>query len=108
MARPPFLLVSLHMQIMVVEGAQGDGKFIAHLASQRSWLGDAQVMGLRWRPAAHEAGLARDELQVMPISQTPGLRQRENTFVNALRLRDCTGRQMDREKHNFAALALSS
>ncbi len=54
---PPFFLVAHGVEGTVVAGAEGYGPLIADLASDRSGLGKAHMVGLTWRTPADEAGL---------------------------------------------------
>ena len=70
MLRPP--LPRTHCarsgQSAQVGAAKRNGEFIARLAAKRPGLHKADVMGLRRAPLAQQAGLQRDELEVLAIA----------------------------------------
>ena len=57
---PPHGLVAAAVDFAVVSPTQGDGEFIADLASKRSALGKSQVMGVRRLPPANQTGVFGD------------------------------------------------
>jgi hypothetical protein len=52
----------------MVQPADRDCVFIAHLSAERTGLSEPNVMGLGWRAAAHDARLGRDELTVLLVA----------------------------------------
>jgi hypothetical protein len=61
---PPGGLITMVMDLTVVDPAERNRKFIADLAAERSWLGKTQVVRLARLSATHDTGLRCDELQV--------------------------------------------
>ena len=73
----------------MMEPADRDRVFIADLSAESTGLSKANVMGLGWRAAAHDARLSRDELAVLLVAQANGfaaMRRRR-----ALALSEVTG-----------------
>ena len=58
----------------MVQPADWDCIFIAHLSAESTGLSKPNVMGLGWRAAAHNARLDRDELTVLLVAQANRLR----------------------------------
>ena len=63
------------MKIPVVQPADRDCVFIAHLSAESTGLSKPNVMGLGWRAAAHNARLSPDELAVLLVAQADGFRR---------------------------------
>jgi len=77
------------VKIPVVQPADRDCVFIAHLSAESTGLSKPNVMGLGWRTAAHNARLSPDELAVLLVAQANGfaaMRRRR-----ALALSEVTG-----------------
>ena len=53
----------------MVQPADWDCVFIAHLSAESTGLSKPNVMGLGWRAAAHNAWLGPDELAVLLVAQ---------------------------------------
>ena len=58
---PPLPLIACGMVLLMVDGAERHGEFIAHLEAESSRLGKPNVMGMCRRSPANEAGLAADK-----------------------------------------------
>ena len=56
------------MQFAVMQPAQGDGEFIAYLASQGPLLGELDVVGVRRCATAGEAALRSDKPEVIAVT----------------------------------------
>jgi hypothetical protein len=56
-----------------MDPADGDRIFVADLPAERAWLGEANMMRFRRRPAADNTGLTGDELAVLFVAQANGL-----------------------------------
>src|SRR5271166_2878213 len=56
-----------------METADGDRVFVADLPPERAWLGEANMMRFRRRPATDNTGLTGDELAVLFVAQANGL-----------------------------------
>src|SRR5262249_26578170 len=54
---PPGAFVACPMRGPVMHAAKRDREFIAYFAARRAWLDVAQMMGIGWLAAAHEAWL---------------------------------------------------
>ena len=61
------------VQLAMMDTANWNRELVADLAAERAWLGEAQVVGICGRTAAHQAGLGGDELAVVLVAQTDGL-----------------------------------
>jgi hypothetical protein len=57
---PPGLLVTGAMGGAVMRAAEWDRELIAHLAAERTGLGEPEVVGIRGLAAAHETRLLGD------------------------------------------------
>jgi len=60
---------------------------IAHLAPERTMLGKANVVCICGLPSADQAGLRRDELQVVLVAKAARLRKRQHAFIDPARRR---------------------
>ena len=63
------------MELAVVGPANRDDEFVAYPSSECAGLCEGEVMRIRWRTAAHEAGLPHNELPVVLIAQANRLAQ---------------------------------
>ena len=72
-----------------MEPADGDRVFVADLSAERAGLGKANVMRFGRRPAADNAWLRGDELAVLLVAQTNGLRR--NATAADARVSEGTG-----------------
>ena len=70
---PPRGLVTMPVQLSMVDTAHRDSELVTDFAPERAGLGKAQMMGICGRTAAHQAGLGGDELAVVLVAQTDGL-----------------------------------
>lgn len=57
------------MKFAVMDAADWDGELVAHSASDCTRLCKGQVVRIRWHPAAHKAGLPKNELPVVVITE---------------------------------------
>ena len=62
---PPPSLIARCVIFAVVDGAERDGKFVAHFECNPSRLRVADMMGVRWRATADDAWLLGDEAKVL-------------------------------------------
>ena len=67
-AGPPGPLITGLMQRIVVPVAQRHGELVRHLETERPLLGEANMVRLRGPAAAHEAGLAGNEGEMVFIA----------------------------------------
>ena len=72
-ARPPGPFVTDVVELPVMGAAQRHGELVTDLAAECSRLGKAQVMWIGRATAADEAGLAGDELEMLPVAQAAWL-----------------------------------
>jgi hypothetical protein len=70
----------------VMPSTQGDCELIADLATERTRLGESEVVGVRGLATAHETSLLGDIAQVLPVAITPRRSDREDALVDALRI----------------------
>jgi hypothetical protein len=70
---PPSFFLAMPMQFAVMESANGDGKLVAHLPSDRSLLGELDVMGVRRRATADQTRLRGHEFEMLAIALTEWL-----------------------------------
>src|SRR5262249_37741179 len=65
---PPGAFVASAMRGPVMHAAERDREFIARFAAQRAWLHVAQMVGIGWLAAAHEAWLLHANPRLVPNS----------------------------------------
>ena len=66
---PPSGFVALSVKLPMVNPAQWNGKFIAHLAAKGARLGKPKMVRIARCAAAHDTGLRCDELPMLLVSQ---------------------------------------
>ena len=98
---PPVHLVAGLVKLPMMGAAERDGVFVTDLLGHRLRLGKAKVMGVGRGPAADQAGLLGDELEVARVSaaarmldQEPARAPRRSIPVGLIRL--APGRGFDR------------
>ena len=72
-AGPPRRLVTIAMQLAMMQSADGNREFVADLASKRARLGEAKMTDFARRATANNARLRRDEFAMLFVSQANGL-----------------------------------
>ena len=72
------------MNRAVMDPAERDREFIAHLAAEGTRLHEAQMMGIGRFAAAHEAGLLGDEPKMLLVAIATGRAYREHALVDAV------------------------
>jgi hypothetical protein len=65
---PPGAFIAAAMELAMMEPADGNGKFVADLASHRSLLGKFDVMSVRRAPPADETRLRNHKPQMVAIA----------------------------------------
>ncbi len=80
---PPCSLVTAAVNFTMVTAAERDGELIADLASQRPKLGKANMVRIRRLPSTDQAGLPRDELQVIFVASSARLGEGQRALVDA-------------------------
>ena len=73
------------VQFAMVDAAEGDGEFIADLATQGAWLSEPQVVGIGGLPATHKTRLRGHIRQVLLIALAPRPPQHQNGSTIAVR-----------------------
>jgi hypothetical protein len=73
MLAPPCGLVTVAVNLAVMSTAERDGEFVADLAPECAMLGKANVVRICGLPSADQAGLHRDELQVVLVAKAARL-----------------------------------
>ena len=81
--RPPVRFLAGAVQFAMVCPAQRDREFVADLLSQSARLRKTQVVRVTGLAAADEAGLFRDEPQMLLVPQPFGFGEGEHAFVDA-------------------------
>ena len=71
---PPGSLVAAFVNLAMVAATQGDGEFVAELASERPVLCKAQVMGIRRAAPTNETGLLGNIFDVLTVAYSAWLR----------------------------------
>ena len=71
------------MELAVVQAAEGNGEFVAHLAPEGDPLGEAHVMRLGGLAPANEAGSGSDVLEVLLVAKAPRFPECEDALVDA-------------------------
>ena len=67
---PPSALVAPSVEFTMVQPADGNGEAVADLPPHRTLLSKLDVVGIRRRSAADEAGLRGHKLQVFAVALT--------------------------------------
>jgi transcriptional regulator of met regulon len=70
------------VDLTVVTSTQRHGEFIAHLAPKGAMLCESQVMGVGGLPAANQASLLSNRFDVIPVTNSPLLRQSQLALIN--------------------------
>jgi len=70
------------VDLTVVTSTQRNGEFIAHLATKRAVLRKSQVMGVGGLPATNQASLLSNRSDVIPVTNSPLLRQSQLALIN--------------------------
>ena len=73
------------MKFAVMAPAQRDRELIADLAPECPALREAQVVGIRGLSAANQARLLGNEFDMVPVTNTARLRQRQRALVDRIR-----------------------
>ena len=87
MLAPPCSLVTVAVNLAMMSTAERDGEFVADLAPERTMLGKANVVRICGLPSADQAGLRRDELQVVLVAKAARLGIRQDAFIDTARHR---------------------
>ena len=87
MLAPPCSLVTTAVNLAMMSTAERDGEFVADLAPERAMLGKANVVCIGGLPSADQAGLRRDELQVVLVPKAARLGKRQDAFIDTVRHR---------------------
>jgi hypothetical protein len=80
---PPSRLVTIAMDFAMMAAAEGYGKFVACLAAKCARLGKTNVVRIRRRAPANQAGLLRYEQYVLAVAKSARLRMGKFAFVNS-------------------------
>jgi hypothetical protein len=75
------------MELTMMSAAEGNCEFVADFAAKRPLLGEAQMMGIGWRSAAHQTTVLHDQLEMLPITDASGFGQAKHTFVDTVWIR---------------------
>ena len=70
----------------VMPSTERDGELITDLAAEGTGLREPEMVGVGGLAAAHETRLLGDIAQVLPVAIAPWGSNREDAFVDALRL----------------------
>ena len=68
MCRPPDAFIAVAMELAMVQTADRNGELVADLAAHGSLFGELEVMGVRRRPPADEAGPRGDKPEMVAIA----------------------------------------
>ncbi len=69
----------------MMSSAERYGEFVADLAPERPKLGKANMVRISGLSSADQAGLRRDELQVLLVANTAWLGEGQDAFVDTWR-----------------------
>jgi hypothetical protein len=89
---PPSTFIAGTVKFAVMAPAKRCHEFIAHLAAQRAWLREAEVVGIGWLSPTDEARLLGHEPQVVLIAVAAGLGNRKDALVYTRGRNICGGR----------------
>jgi hypothetical protein len=70
----------------MMPSTEWDRELVADLATERTGLGETEVVRIRGLAAAHETRLLGDVAKVLPVTIAPRRSDREDALVDALRL----------------------
>src|SRR5262245_32219737 len=70
----------------MMTAAQRDRELIADFAAERAGLGKSEMVGIGWFAAADKARLLHDISEVLPVAIAARSSNRQDAFVDALRL----------------------
>jgi len=73
------------VNLAMVDAAQRDNEFIAHLPPHRTRLHEAEVMGIGVLSPANKTRLLGNEPQMCLVAMATRLRNRKNALVDAAR-----------------------
>jgi hypothetical protein len=79
---PPQALIAGCVVLLMMNGAERYGEFVADLEPNTSGLCKADMMGLAWRSPANETRLLRHEAQMLLGSDPFWFADREHTLVD--------------------------
>ena len=79
---PPRALVAGAMNLAVVDAAERDHEFITHPPAQRSWLHEAEVVGIGMPSPANETRLFSNKPQMLFVAMASRLCNRNNALVD--------------------------
>ena len=88
---PPSRLVAPAVEFAVMGATEGNGEFVTDPAAEGARLGEAQMVRVRRRAPAHQAGLPRDEFAVLLVAQAHDLAEGANPFGSRRGARDLGG-----------------
>src|SRR5262245_23191318 len=78
MLLPPQPFIPGCVVLLMMNGAQGYGEFVANLEPNTSGLCKADMMGMAWQSAANDTRLLRHEAQMLLGSDPFGFADREH------------------------------
>src|SRR5438046_1036686 len=81
---PPGPLVTLSVNLAVMQAAYRHGELVAHLQTQCARLGKAEVVCVARTSAAQETGLARYEVAVLLVPQSGRFLRGQTALVGTL------------------------
>ena len=76
-------LVTGSMHLAMMHPAKWYGVLVTNLASERTGLSEAEMMGIRRLAPADQAGVGGDELEVLFVAIASRLADRQHAFVDA-------------------------
>jgi|SRR6516164_8471698 len=79
---PPSALITGAMHLAVMDTAKRDHEFIAHFATQRTWLHEAQVVGIGMFPPANQTRLFGNKSQMLFIAMPTRLGNRKKALAD--------------------------
>jgi hypothetical protein len=79
---PPTEFVTGPMHFAVMSPAQRDQKFVTDFTTERAWLRESEVVGIRWLPAANQARAFGNPFEMHFISEPAGFWEGEHAFVD--------------------------
>jgi hypothetical protein len=92
---PPCALVTGAMNLTMVDAAKRDDEFIAHLAAQRTWLHEAQVVRIGMLSPTNQTRLFSNKPQMFFVAMATWFGDHKNALVDAgLRVRLRRDRRM--------------
>jgi hypothetical protein len=82
---PPQSFIAATMDLPVVRATERHREFVAHFATERTRLREAQVMGIRWPPTTEKTGLLDHVPDMIAVTNSTRFGEDKHTLVSLKR-----------------------